>query len=143
MRTNSFKVVKAGGIPLIAQLCNKFRIEDKINELVKWKSSNSKVSPGLMIESLITCIICGRKAFWKLDEFWKEQDVENLFPDLTYEQFNDDAYGRALDKLSEIPMKYLINEIGLNLLQTGKFELSAIHFDTTSKSLQGAYDLEF
>jgi len=142
MKNNSLKVIKPGGISLIAHLCRKLKIGATIDEMVQWKPANTKASPGIMIESLITSIICGRKALWKLEELWKDQDVELLYPGLSHEHFNDDAYARALDRLAEIPMNNLISEISLNLLSTNKLNINTIHFDTTSKSLQGEYDVE-
>jgi len=85
MKINSLKLINPGGISLIAHLCRKLKIGETIDEMVHWKPANTKASPGIMIESLITSIISGRRALWKLEEFWKNQDIEFLYPGLTYE----------------------------------------------------------
>lgn len=109
--------------------------------MVKWQELNSLVSPGLLIETLIICILCDRKPLWKVEQFWAEQDLAHLFPHtgLTYGQLNDDAYGHALDKLSEIDQSLLISLVSLTLLQAHDLQISSLHLDTTSKSVQGAY----
>jgi hypothetical protein len=71
-----------------------------------------------------------------MPEFWKTQDIDLLYPDqkLSHEYFNDDAYGRLLDKLSEINEKVFMSEIALNLLKSRNQTVRVVHFDTTSKS---------
>jgi hypothetical protein len=65
--------------------------------MVNWNEANAKISPGMLIESLVICIICGRRPLWKVEQFWERQDLKLLFDgvDVTYDQLNDDAYGRG------------------------------------------------
>jgi hypothetical protein len=109
--------------------------------MVEWDEDRSKISPGLLIESLIVCIFCGRKPLWRVEEFWAKQDLKLLFDgvDVTVDQLNDDAYGRALDKLSEVKMEELVNLCSLVMLTAHDLNISTIHLDTTTKSVQGAY----
>lgn len=113
------RTVRAGSIPIAAELCRLGKVRETINHLVHWKEANAKVSPGLLIESLVICILCGRKPLWKVEQFWAGQDLENVFAgvEVSVDQLNDDAYGRALDKLAEIKMEELVSIIGLTLLQ--------------------------
>jgi transposase len=129
-------------VPVITMLCRTARIGDIVNEMVCWNEANSKISPGMLIESLVICLICGRKPLWRVEQFWAKQDLNLLFEgvDVTLDQLNDDAYGRALDKLSEIKMEELVNNCALQMLSYHGLNISAIHLDTTSKSVQGAYD---
>lgn len=53
---------------------------------------------------------------------------------------NDDALGRALEKLAEVDMKELVSAVSLALLMAHKLSISTIHLDTTTKSVQGAYE---
>ncbi|WP_460001480.1 DUF4277 domain-containing protein [Paradesulfitobacterium aromaticivorans] len=90
---------------------------------------------------LVICILCGRKPLWKIEQFWAQQDLPSLFADveLSVEQLNDDAYGHALDKLAEVSMEQLVSTVSLSLLQAHSLGINVVHFDTTSKSVQGAY----
>jgi hypothetical protein len=47
--------------------------------MVNWNEANAKISPGMLIESLVICIICGRKPLWKVEQFWARQDLKLLF----------------------------------------------------------------
>ncbi|WP_206811847.1 IS1634 family transposase [Paradesulfitobacterium ferrireducens] len=142
--TNSFadiRTIRAASVPIAAALCRIAKIAQTVNQMVHWREANSKVSPGLLIETLVICILCGRKPLWKIEQFWAQQDLRNLFAevDLSVEQLNDDAYGHALDKLAEISMEQLVSMVSLSLLQAHSLGINIVHFDTTSKSVQGAY----
>ena len=77
-----------------------------------------------------------------MHEFWAGQDLDMLFPgvELSSGQLNDDACGRALDKLAEIDKQSLISACCLTMLQEHDLDILTTHFDTTSISVQGAYD---
>jgi transposase len=137
-------VVQPQAVPIATMLCRTARIGDIVNRMVNWNEANAKISPGMLIESLVVCIICGRKPLWRVEEFWAKQDLKLLFDgvDVTLDQLNDDAYGRALDKLSEVKMEELVNSCALQMITYHGLDISTIHLDTTSKSVQGAYDNE-
>jgi len=134
--------VNPGAVPVITMLCRTAKIGEIVNQMVEWDEDRSKISPGLLIESLIVCIFCGRKPLWRVEEFWAKQDLKLLFDgvDVTVDQLNDDAYGRALDKLSEVKMEELVNLCSLVMLTAHDLNISTIHLDTTTKSVQGAYE---
>jgi transposase len=134
--------VSPGAVPVITMLCRTAKIGEIVNQMVQWDEDRSEISPGLLIESLIVCIFCGRKPLWRVEEFWAKQDLKLLFNgvDVTVDQLNDDAYGRALDKLSEVKMEELVNLCSMVMLTAHDLNISTIHLDTTSKSVQGAYE---
>ena len=136
------KTLKPMAVPVITKLCRLARIRELVNEMVIWREDNSDISPGLLIETLIICIFCGRKPLWKVQQFWAEQDLKNLFADveLSIDQLNDHAYGRALEKLAEVDLNSLISTVSLIMLEVHGLDISSIHLDTTSKSVQGLYE---
>ncbi|MZP31495.1 IS1634 family transposase, partial [Heliobacterium undosum] len=143
MASANIRMIQAGAVPVIAKLCRIAKIREIVNQLVKWDEAISRVSPGILIESLIICILCGRKALWKVEQFWAKQDMTAVFRGhLTLEQVNDDAYGHALDKLAEISQETLVSLVGVTLLHAHAMGIRFVHFDTTSKSVQGAYEEE-
>jgi hypothetical protein len=117
-------------------------IASAVNRMAHWNESNSAISPGLVIESLVTCIMCNRKPLWRVHEFWAGQDLAMLFPGVEFSsgKLNDDACGHALDKLAEINRQSLISTCCLTMLQEHDLDILTSHFDTTSISVQGAYD---
>lgn len=142
MNIQSIEPKQMNYMPLIKQMCKIANIKQTVNNLVSWNEVNSSVSPGLLIESLVICILCGRKPLSRIHEFWSNQDYKFILEDesITLDQLNDDAYGRALDKLSQINMQKFVSLICLNMLSAHDLTIENIHFDTTSKSLQGVYD---
>jgi transposase len=135
-------IVHPGAAPVIISLCRTAGIAGNINRMLKWDEPNAKVSPGLLIEALVVCIMCGRKPLWKVERFWAQQDMELLFKDtgLTAKQLNDDALGRALEKLATLDMKTVLNAVSLALLLEHDLTISFVHLDTTTISVQGAYE---
>jgi hypothetical protein len=61
-------------VPVITMLCRTARIGDIVNEMVS-SEANPKISPGMLIESLVICLICGRKPLWRAEQFWAKQDL--------------------------------------------------------------------
>ncbi len=80
--------VTPGAVPVITMLCRRAKIGEIVNQMVEWDEDRSKISPGLLIESLIVCIFCGRKPLWRVEEFWAKQDLKLLFDgvDVTVDQ---------------------------------------------------------
>ena len=138
---NNIKAYNSGSIPVIYEMCQTGNICEIINETVNWREDNTKVSPGILTESLIIGMISGRKPLWKMEEFWKKQDTNYLFGDkgIKAEQLNDDAYGRLLDKLSNVNMQEIVSKLSLNLLKKHGETIKRAHLDTTSISVEGEY----
>jgi transposase len=77
-----------------------------------------------------------------VERFWAEQDMELLFKDvgLTYKQLNDDALGHALEKLATLDKKEVLSAVSLALLMAHNLSINSVHLDTTTISVQGAYE---
>lgn len=142
--TAGLEVVNMSNVPVVYQLCRMARIMENVNNTVTWRSDNSKVSPGFLIESLVISTLSNRKPLWKMHEFWSQEDVDFFYPTLGIctEWLNDDAYARALDKLGEVNMMELVSKISLEMLRLHGLEIKSVHLDTTSKSVQGRYATE-
>ena len=125
-------------------MCRIAKIAETVNDMVTWRADNSKISPGFLIETLIVSIIHERKPLWKLEEYWSRQKLEFMLADsdITAQQLNDDAYGRALDKLTKINMKDMLSRVCLTMLQAHDLPIESLHFDTTSISVEGKYEEE-
>lgn len=145
MNINDIKKIvtfNASSIPVLFEMCRIARIAETINSMVDWRPDNSKVSPGFLIETLIVTILRGRRPLWKIEEYWAQQKYDLIFKGsgITIEQFNDDAYARALDKLKTVNMKELISRICLTMLQAHDISIESLHLDTTSISVEGSYE---
>jgi len=136
------RIIQPMSVPVATMLCRLAKIRSIINNTVYWNEANAQISPGLLVETLIICILYDRKPLWKVCEFWQNQDLTHLFPDdnIQSEWLNDDAYGHALDKVAEVNMELVISLVCLVLLEAHNVGIDRVHLDTTSKSVQGIYN---
>ncbi|EQD60840.1 transposase, partial [mine drainage metagenome] len=78
----------------------------------------------------------GREALYRVEQFYAGHDLERLFgPGISAHDFNDDALGRALDKLSAAGPKRVFSTLAFHALTVQEIPWDAVHGDTTSVSL--------
>ena len=98
------KVVSYASGPsvLINQLCHEIGFEDLLNALLPWDPIRCHLSPGTRLKALVINILTSQTPLYRVEHFYREQDVEWLFgASVQAHDFNDDALGRALDKLHQ------------------------------------------
>lgn len=137
------RVYQAGPAALVARLCDALKIPDIIDSVVEWDPAQCRLSPGTRIKALLINLLVDRRALYHVAEFYKGQDMEVLFgPEkrVLPEELNDDALGRALDKLFASDPKKLFSTIALAAAASHEVSLTRLHTDTTSISVQGAYE---
>ncbi|MGB9858768.1 MAG: IS1634 family transposase, partial [Moorellaceae bacterium] len=142
----SMRIFRAGAAALIARLCDVLKIPEIIDSVVQWDPTQCYLSPGTRVKALIINILVDRRALCHVDSFYEHQDLEVLFGTarkLKPEDFNDDALGRALDKLfASGQMKRLFSTIALRAAAIHNVPIEGIHADTTSVCVEGAYEGE-
>jgi transposase len=135
--------VNSGSTALIGAMCDQIGLVETINELLQWDPLRCKLSPGEHIKALIINIIDDRKALYAVDEYFAKKDVACLFgPGVEASDFNDDALSRALDKFHRGNPRIVFSQIAMNAFSLDKVQCEFTHFDTTSKSVYGAYEYE-
>ena len=70
MQLPNITVIHPACVPIATQLCRVAKIRETINHMVQWREANTRISPGLLLETLIICILCDRKPLWKVEQFW-------------------------------------------------------------------------
>jgi transposase len=132
------KVLEAGSAPLIAAMCDEIKLAETINQMVTWDDKQCKLSPGTRIEAIIVNILSARKPLYKIEESYERQDPEVLFgKGVTADLLNDDALGRALDKLGNTTPDKVYLSLALSAMKVHDIGISSMHADTTSISLYG------
>ncbi len=143
---DNMRFFRAGPAALIARLCDVLKIAEIIDAVVEWDPVQCRLSPGTRVKALIINLLVDREALYHVERFYEHQDLEVLFgagPQVRAEDLNDDALGRALDKLSACgQMKKLFSTIALTAAATHNVPITGLHVDTTSISVQGAYEGE-
>ncbi len=83
----------ASSIPVLFEMYRIAKIADTANDMVEWKSDNSKISPEFLIEVLIVIvtIIHRRQPLRKIEDYWRKQELELMLEDsgITVEQLNE------------------------------------------------------
>lgn len=143
MQIDEITPIHVGAAPLIRGLIDKLNIVEIIDEQASKAAKQAKLSVGTRIKAMIIQILTDRKALYRMEEWYAEQDVELLVgPGVEAQDLNDDALSRALDHLGKMDFNSLYSKVamqGLALLQdpsTARF----LHMDTTSLSVYGQYE---
>jgi hypothetical protein len=96
------KVLAPGPLPVICAICEESGLIAVLNEELDWEKERSQLSPGLRIMALIMNCLTRGQPMYRLPEFFRDTDTENLFGEgIEAEDLNDHTLGRALDKLSD------------------------------------------
>lgn len=125
-------------IPLLQQVVQRLGIEPILRRYLP-PHGNEKVSAVDSLLMLTYNITCGRQPLYELP-FWTSRLDGRLFSrqsTLCESLFNDDRYGRALDKLYKLDRASLMTDIVLRLIDQTGLDLSQIHNDSTSVKTTG------
>ncbi|MBC7324179.1 MAG: IS1634 family transposase, partial [Moorella sp. (in: Bacteria)] len=137
------RVFAAGPAALVARMCDVLRIPQIIDSVVEWDPKNCRLSPGLRAKAMVINILVDRRALYDVEKFYQTQDLEVLFgPEagVRADELNDDALGRALDKIYASDLERLFSMIALNAAALHDAPLTELFTDTTSISVAGAYE---
>ncbi len=131
---------RSGVLGVVGALCREIGLVDVINEAAEWHSQ-AKMGPGERILALIMCIFGDRRALWRVHEYYEDEDLEVLFgTGVQSEDFNDDALGRALDKLHAAGAQGVMATLAMRALAVEAIPLEgALRADTATVSVWGEY----
>lgn len=133
-------------LPFTLLLANKFLniigFVDFIDRSVEWNPKQWNVSPGNLAKAVILVTFLQiRSPLYKIRESFTGIDTEALFgKGVMPEHLNDDAIGRALDRISEAKPEGLFSSLCLSLYTKFNIEFSRLHSDTTTLSFYGEYE---
>ncbi len=100
------------------------------------------VSAGLIVLGMILDILSGRSPFYKLEYFFQDKDTELLSGEkVELKVFNDDNVGPVMDRIYESGTIKIFSEIALKAMKTFSIDSRYVHFDTTSITVYGDYEL--
>lgn len=132
------KVVGAG--PLIRALCEAIGLREVIDENLAWDDRRCKLSPGERIQALMINILTRRRPLYRVWETFEETDVELVLGEgITYEDLNDDALARALDKLQAADARLIFSLVAARAMVNEQVEHRFLHWDSTTRMLYGEY----
>jgi transposase len=126
-------------MPIVKAYANKIGLIDTVDKMV---DSQMELSPGLAVLAMVLDTLSGRSPLYRLSEFFEEKDTEILLgTDIEPERFCDYNLGRSMDKIFETGTQKIFSQLAQNALKVFRVDPRRMHFDTTSVSVFGDYDL--
>ena len=128
-----------GHLPIIKQFAKEINLVDTINTMVK---SQMQLQPGQAVLAMVLDTLSGRTPLYRLKEFFHEKDTELLLgSQMDPELFCDHNLGRVLDKIFDTGAQTIFSQLSQNAVKRFEIDSRNVHFDTTSISVYGDYDL--
>lgn len=112
-----------------------------LNTHLRWDPQQCRVSPGTRLLALMVTFLVDPRALYRIPEFYEELDCAILFgAERQADDFNDDAIGRALEKLFESQAGQIHTGLCTQAVERlGLDPTPHLHCDTTSLTLTGQY----
>ena len=112
-----------------------------LNTHLRWDPQQCRVSPGTRLLALMVTFLVDPRALYRIPEFYEELDCAILFgAERQADDFNDDAIGRALEKLFESQAGQIHTGLCTQAVERlGLDPTPHLHCDTTSLTLTAQY----
>jgi transposase len=124
-------------LPIIKAYADQLGLVGLINHYVP---TEMDVDAGTVVLGLVLDTLSGRSPLYRLEEFFAHQDTELLLGKaLPPQAFTDDTVGRVLDRLYDFGTMRLFTACAVRAAMRFSLERRSVHFDTTSRSVWGAY----
>ena len=137
--TDQITITHARHLPIVKHYARKIGLIDTIDRLV---DTQMELSPGIMVLAMVLDTLSGRTPLYRLTEFFEEKDAELLLGTAVgSERFCDYNLGRSMDKIFETGTQKIFSQLAQNALRVFGVDSRRLHFDTTSVSVFGDYDL--
>ena len=139
LNTEHMIITDARHMPIVKAYAKKIGLVDTIDRLV---DTQMELSPGMAVFGMVLDTLSGRTPLYRLTEFFEEKDTELLLgAPIEPERFCDYNLGRSMDKIFETGTQKIFSQLAQNALTVFDVDPRRLHFDTTSVSVFGDYDL--
>jgi len=126
-------------LPIIKEYAARIKLVDTINHLV---ATEMELQPGEVVFGMVLDTLSGRSPLYRLMDFLEEKDIELLLgKDVSVDQFTDHNIGRALDKIFQTGTQKIFGQLSQNAVNGFQIKPTGAHYDTTSVSVYGDYDM--
>lgn len=126
-------------LPIAAAFIRRLDIRGLVDE---WLQSNMEVSPGLIVEAMILDTLSGRSPLYRLQSAFSNTDQDLLLGEkVDPEKLSDHNVGRVLDKIQKTGPSSIFASLGVRAVNRFNIPCDTGHWDTTSVSVWGDYDL--
>jgi transposase len=140
LKTDEMIITDLRHMPIVKSFANKIGLVETIDKMV---GTQMELSPGIAVLAMALDTLSGRSPLYRLNEFFEEKDTELLLgTDIEPERFCDYNLGRSMDKIFETGTQKIFSQLAQNALKAFDVDPRRVHFDTTSVSVFGDYDLD-
>jgi len=131
------RVSNTGFLSIVSAYAARIQLVEEIDRLLHCQM---EVSPGRVVLALILDALSGRRALFRLEQFFADKDIEHLLgEDIPRSRLNDDTLGRVLDRLSDAGTNTVLGSVVIKVMKSFELALSHVHHDTTSHKVYGDY----
>jgi transposase len=139
LNTDQMIITDARHMPIVKHYARKIGLVETIDQMV---DTQMELSPGIAVLAMVLDTLSGRTPLYRLTEFFEEKDAELLLGSaIEPERFCDYNLGRSMDKIFETGTQKIFSQLAQNALSRFAVDPRRLHFDTTSVSVYGDYDL--
>lgn len=133
---SDLQITEAYHFPILKAFADRIGLFDTINTLVQ-------ITPGHTILAMVIDTLSGRSPLYRMDDFFGNQDTEELVlgAKIDPSDFTDHNVGRILDRCFAAGTTQIYSQIVQNAIRGFSIDTSVGHYDITSVSLSGNYDL--
>jgi hypothetical protein len=127
-----------GSLPVLAEFCRRLDIRGIVDRACPVRDV-ALVTHGQVIEALVANRLTSPQPLLHVAAWAEEWAVAEVFG-IEPSTLNDDRIGRALDAVAPV-LESVVGSIGARAIDVFGIDVSRIHWDMTSISLFGAYDV--
>jgi transposase len=139
LSTDHMVITDVRHMPIVKNYARKIGLVETIDRMV---DTQMELSPGYAVLGMVLDTLSGRTPLYRLTEFFEEKDTELLLgAAIEPERFCDTNLGRSMDKIFETGTQKIFSQLAQNALTVFEVDPRRLHFDTTSVSVFGDYDL--
>lgn len=139
LNTEQMIITDARHMPIVKAYAKEIGLVETIDRLV---DTQMELSPGIAVLGMVLDTLSGRTPLYRLTEFFEEKDTQLLLgTPIEPERFCDYNLGRSMDKIFDTGTQKIFSQLAQNALHAFEVDPRRVHFDTTSVSVFGDYDL--
>ncbi len=126
-------------LPIVKEYAKQIKLVETIDGMVE---SQMELSPGVAVLAMVLDTLTGRTPLYRLVNFYNEKDGALLLgQSVSAELFSDHNLGRILDKIYVYGTQKIFGQLAQNAVGGFQIDTQCGHYDTTSVSVFGDYDL--
>ncbi|MCP4372561.1 MAG: DUF4277 domain-containing protein, partial [Deltaproteobacteria bacterium] len=124
--------LQVGGIPVISSIIEKLELKRILSKHLKLHA-NSKISEVESLMIVLCSVVTGRLPLYELNN-WLSKIHPQCFGFKEFEMsiFNDDRFGRAIEKVSKADRATIITEVILVMINKFGIKTDQLHNDSTT-----------